>query len=320
MQVSLIEGNNILKVKVRAVDATTTQTYTIVVTRASSAITLVSNTGQTDAGSPSVGFSSVDSTTAIIAQPFTAGDNEDGYTLTAIEADLSNVDASDMPRVSIYTSSSGSPGTSLYVLTNPATLNGAVTFTAPAHSILEKQPQYFVVFEETTSSGEYFVTTESSDNEDTGKASEWRINDDRHQKIGSGNWQTETSELGIAVNGKITTVTPDATGQPEITGVPQVGQVLTAAKGTITDDDGVPSTFTYQWVRVDGGTENDIMGETNSTYTLVAAGEGKTIKVKMSFTDDGGTAEGPLTSAAYPASGTIRPKQGDCATDRPDSN
>ena len=103
MQVSLIEGNNTLKVKVRAVDATTTQTYTIVVTRASSAITLVSNTGQTDAGSPSVGFSSVDSTTAIIAQPFTAGDNEDGYTLTAIEADLSNVDASDMPRVSIYT-------------------------------------------------------------------------------------------------------------------------------------------------------------------------------------------------------------------------
>ena len=52
--------------------------------------------------------------------------------------------------MSIYTTSSGNPGTSLYVLTNPATLNDDAinTFRAPANATLEKDTNYFVVFEE----------------------------------------------------------------------------------------------------------------------------------------------------------------------------
>ena len=89
----------------------------------------------------------------------------------------------------------------------------------------------------------------------------------------------------------------------------RVPGTLTANKGAIVDSDGVPasSAFTWQWVQVDGMTETNITGATAQTYTLAAADVGKTIKVKASFTDDAGNAEGPLTSAAYPSSGSILP-------------
>ena len=95
-----------------------------------------------------------------------------------------------------------------------------------------------------------------------------------------------------------------ATGEPAITGTAQVGQELTATTGTIADDDGLPSSFTYQWVRVDAdGTSNeeDITDETDATYTLTDDDAGKRIKVKVSFVDILGGEE-TRTSAA---SGTV---------------
>ena len=77
-----------------------------------------------------------------------------------------------------------------------------------------------------------------------------------------------------------------ATGKPEISGTATVGETLMAAKGTIADDDGVPTTFTYQWIRVDGSNEADITGATSSTYTLAGADSGKKLKVKVGFTDN----------------------------------
>ena len=89
-----------------------------------------------------------------------------------------------------------------------------------------------------------------------------------------------------------------ATGAPTITGTAQVGQTLTAVTTGIMDADGLTTpTYTYQWIRVDGTDEEDISGENSSTYTLVDADLGKTIKVKVSFTDDASNAE-TLTSAA----------------------
>ena len=110
------------------------------------------------------------------------------------------------------------------------------------------------------------------------------------------------------------------TGTPSIDGTPQVGMVLTAAKGTLADFDGTTKAdngdtgyaYSYQWVRVDGGTGSPITGATASTYTLTAADLGKTIKVQTSFTDDGDTAEGPLTSAATVA---VLAAAGACPTD-----
>ena len=87
-----------------------------------------------------------------------------------------------------------------------------------------------------------------------------------------------------------------ATGAPTITGTATVGQTLTAVTTGIMDADGLTSvSYTYQWIRVDGGAETDISGATASTYTLVAADLGTTIKVKVSFTDDASNPE-TLTS------------------------
>ena len=41
------------------------------------------------------------------------------------------------------------------------------------------------------------------------------------------------------------------------------------------------------------------------TYTLTAREEGRKVLVEVSFTDNGGSSEGPLVSAAYPSSGTV---------------
>ena len=88
-----------------------------------------------------------------------------------------------------------------------------------------------------------------------------------------------------------------AMGAPTITGTAQVGETLTAVTTGITDADGLTSvTYTYQWIRANG-TEADITSENSSTYILVAADLGKTIKVKVSFTDDASNDE-TLTSAA----------------------
>ena len=85
-----------------------------------------------------------------------------------------------------------------------------------------------------------------------------------------------------------------ATGAPAITGTPQVGEKLTADTSGIADADGLDNAaFGYQWLADDA----DIEGASGSSYTLADADEGKTVKVKVNFTDDAGNEE-TLTSAA----------------------
>ena len=109
------------------------------------------------------------------------------------------------------------------------------------------------------------------------------------------NAETLTSEETGAVAAKPNTA---PTGLPTIGGTAQVGQTLTADTSGIADADGLTNvSFSYQWIRSDGNTDTDIAGETDSTYTRVSADVGKTIKVKVSFTDDANNVE-TLTSAA----------------------
>ena len=85
-----------------------------------------------------------------------------------------------------------------------------------------------------------------------------------------------------------------ATGVPGITGTALAGETLTATKDRIEDEDGLTgAVFAYQWL-VDGA---EINGATDSSYTLVAADEGKPIEVRVTFTDDAGN-EDSLTSNA----------------------
>ena len=79
-----------------------------------------------------------------------------------------------------------------------------------------------------------------------------------------------------------------ATGAPAITGTAQVGETLTADTSGITDEDGLDdSTFTVQWI-----TEDSVMvASAARSYTPTDGDRGKSVKVRVSFTDDAGNPE-----------------------------
>ena len=128
----------------------------------------------------------------------------------------------------------------------------------------------------------------------------------------AGNPETLTSR-SYPASGTVLPPPPNtaATGAPAITGTAQVGQSLTAGRGSIADADGLPEAFpgdyTFQWVRLeaDGTGPMDIQGATGRAYRLLAADEGKKVKVRVSFVDDNGYTE-TRPSAVYPASGTVQ--------------
>ena len=118
-----------------------------------------------------------------------------------------------------------------------------------------------------------------------------------------------SGRLQLAVAGPNT----PATGTPTITGTAQVGETLTAGTTDISDADGLGNAaFTYQWLAGDV----EINGATASTYTLVAANAGKTIRVRVSFTDGAGNNE-MLTSAATGAVAAAPPPPNTPATGAP---
>ena len=88
-----------------------------------------------------------------------------------------------------------------------------------------------------------------------------------------------------------------AEGAPRLDGDPAVGETLFAGTTGITDTDGLNhAVFEYQWLADDA----EIEGASGSTYTPTSADEGKTITVRVTFTDDAGNEES-LTSAATAA-------------------
>ena len=95
-----------------------------------------------------------------------------------------------------------------------------------------------------------------------------------------------------------------ATGSPIIAGTVQVGETLSVDTSGISDADGIAnSTPTYQWIANDGTDDTDIQNATGSTYILSAADEGKTVKVRVSFTDDAGNPESVTSDAMVVAVG-----------------
>ena len=257
---------------------------------------LVSNLGEGDRSTASVGSSVGGRFTQAIG--FETGSNTSGYNLTSIRAALSNALPADGVRVSLYDAQFAFPGSSLFTFDNPTISDGTKTFTAPANTTLQKDRLYFLLFDSSVADAGYRVGTTGSGSL-TSAVAGWKLNASLHFRIGTdGTWLVNPNAvaLRVEING---TVKPNATGKPGITGVPQVGESLTATVGDITDADGLPaflSGFTFQWVRVDGTTETDILGATSSTYEPVEADVGKHLKVKVSYTDNTDAAEGPLES------------------------
>ena len=104
-----------------------------------------------------------------------------------------------------------------------------------------------------------------------------------------------SNRLELTVSGPDSAIqNSPATGAPAITGTAQVGQTLAASTTGIADSDGLTGvSYSYQWL-ADGA---DIEDATGSSHTLTASQQGKTVKVRVTFTDDANNNES-LTSAA----------------------
>ena len=86
----------------------------------------------------------------------------------------------------------------------------------------------------------------------------------------------------------------DATGRPVVLASAEGAGILFADTEGIADGNGLPITvssssfvtytWSYQWIRVDGGTQTNV-GTNSASYQPVEADVGKLIKVKVSFTD-----------------------------------
>ena len=100
-----------------------------------------------------------------------------------------------------------------------------------------------------------------------------------------------TTEEQVKVN--VAAVNDAPVGAPAISGTAAVGQTLTASTSGISDADGL-GTFSYQWqVSADGssGWANIAANATAATYIITSAEAGNYVRVAVSYTDGGSTAE-----------------------------
>ena len=96
------------------------------------------------------------------------------------------------------------------------------------------------------------------------------------------------------------------TGLPAIAGTARVGETLEASVTEIADADGLGNgAFAYRWVSNDGETDADIADATAASYTLTAAEAGRTVKVRVTFTDDAGTGESLVSAATAAVSAAL---------------
>ncbi len=124
-------------------------------------------------------------------------------------------------------------------------------------------------------------------------------NDASFQSYSYGNlYQWRGTDLswndGDTVEVRLLPTAPDgrATGAPTISGTALVGETLTANASGIADPDGLAgASFAYQWM----ARGRDIDGADGPSLTLTRNEVGRTIRVRVSFTDDAGNVES-LTS------------------------
>ncbi len=164
-----------------------------------SADVLVSNIAQTQTFQVALGPQS-----NARAQQFTTGTGW-GYTLSSIDIKFHTaVGTPTNLRVELWSAlTAGNPNKKLADLTVPATVGtGAVTFAAPASTVLDGRTKYFVVvYRSGATTGQ--LAKASSDAEDAGAAAGWSIaNGDHRIPTGVTSWTPGQSSLQIRVNGR----------------------------------------------------------------------------------------------------------------------
>ena len=243
------------------------------------------------------------------AQPFTTGSDAAGYPVHSVSVATQDAtstlqgqaikaattlsihrDSPDGPKVTDLTSPL-SVWVDEYVLDTPVTLAAST--------------MYWVVA--AAGRGDWMST---GTDQDSGSAAGWSIGD-KHEFRTKGNPRAftqipGTGALKISINGAGSNSV--ASGKPAITTSTafRVPAMLSVDFSGITDTDGLADigpSVTYRWQRFDAaGTtlDQDNIGS-DAAYTLTDDDAGKTIKVAVSFEDDSGFAEGPLTSDATTA-------------------
>ena len=248
-------------------------------------VSFTDNGGSSEGPLVSALYPSTQSQTVDPNNPPTASDG----TVTTVEDTAYTFAAANFS----YSDTDNDPLVSVKIIELPATGAGALTLNGTAITSADL-PQTVTAAEVTGGKLKY---TPPANANGTGYASfKFKLNDGTADSA---------SEYFLTIN--VTPVNDPATGAPAISGTAHVGLTLTASTAGIADLDGVSNSFTYQWIRVDDdGTSNAAnIGADSSAYTLTAAEEGKKVLVEVSFTDNGGSSEGPLASAAYPSSGTV---------------
>ena len=166
---------------------------------------LVSNLGQSSSGD-----FTVNATTPGVAVQFTTGRETAGYSIGQVRLDIS-ADSGTVPKVSIYSDSSGQPGSSLKILTNRDAISTSRTelgFGADNYKLDPRTP-YWIVVERASGSGAVTVSYTSQTGEETGSAAGWNIGD-KGSSLSSGTWSTGRIPIPrIAVKGRV--VSTDAT-------------------------------------------------------------------------------------------------------------
>jgi Tol biopolymer transport system component len=95
-----------------------------------------------------------------------------------------------------------------------------------------------------------------------------------------------SSQHRIVATGNVTSISwqplpspPQNYGAPLVSGVPQLGQLLTTTTGRWASFNAQAVTYTYQWQRCNSATCTNIQGATGATYIPVAADADRTLRV-----------------------------------------
>ena len=231
-------------------------------------------------------------------QGFTTGTNPFGYELTEVVASMGQIGNGADVQVSIYGVHSGVPGTSLYTLTNPASLASDSENTFTGNARLAPSTDYFVVFVNGNNNfgSRYFLSTTNTNTIDSGASSGWGIENVGYSMATAENWVSEGQALKIAIRG---------TEAPPLGSARVVGSSLSLRYYEPLDENSIPARTAYT-VKVDGGagvrpTDVSVSGRTVTLTLPSAVASGQTVTVSYAVPssnpvrDAGGSAAPALT-------------------------
>ena len=250
---------------------------------------LVSNVGQGSDDSASLAGNDH-------AQLFHTAGATNGYTLTSVIVVSEDAQGDDFTvEICLADNTTEFPTSTCTGLREPDSFAaGSLEFTHPGMH-LNQNDNYVAVIKQ-TGTGSVTLDSTTSGGQDSTGLSGWSIKDKFDWKSG-GAWQQKgggDEAIRITVKGYESPANQDATGRPIILTSAEGAPILFADTSDIADGNGLPFTgnsgsniefvYSYQWIRVDGGTETDI-GADSPSYLLVDADIGNRIKVQVSFTD-----------------------------------